>query len=277
MKGKKRRGGLTALSALWATVLWLNLGSFCLAAEENRLPPLIQATTLEGDYRAAVSLELAVTPLQKEEDFDRAFVHVLPSCVRVQAGDHYGSGCIYKMLEEEIVIVTNRHVLAYWGEESYVTFFDGRVLEGKVMGVSEDFDVGFISVSTEELSYEELLSLRNIRLADRKAKQGEKFFAVDVASQWNMPVKRDGEILSPSVFLEAFQAEMIYAQGRAYPGMSGCGIFDGFGTYLGMLTGGTLEGEIAAVPAKSIQQAYQNERRHASQDGLSEKPAQKRV
>lgn len=259
MNGKKRKGVWKAASVLWIIAFWFIEGGVCFAAEPNGLPHLIQATTPESDYQAAVSLELAVTPLLQEKDYDRAFANVLSACVRIQAGDHYASGCIYKMLEKEIVIVTNRHVLEYWNEDSYVTFFDGSVLTGSLIGVSDCSDVGFLSTPTEELPYEALLFLRNIRLADRleEIEQGEGFFAVDIASQWNMPVRKEGEILSPSVFLEEFQEEMIYARGDACPGMSGCGIFDGFGRYWGMLTGGTLDGEIAAVPVKTIRQVYE--------------------
>lgn len=259
MKGKKKKGILEMASVLWMIALWAISGGVCSAAQENRLPPLIQATTPESDYKAMVSLELGVTPLLQEADFDEAFANVLPACVRIQAGNHYASGSIYKMLEKEIVIVSNRHVLEYWNEDGCVTFFDGSVLGGSLIGLSDSSDVGFVRVPAEDLPYESLLFLRNIRLEDQaeEVARGEAFFAIDIASQWNMPVRREGKILSPLIFLEEFQEEMIYAEGRAYPGMSGCGIFDGCGRYLGMLTGGTLEGEIAAVPAKTIGQVYE--------------------
>ena len=59
-------------------------------------------------------------------------------------------------------------------------------------------------------------------------------------------------MIEPLIYLEDFQREMLYGKGEVLPGMSGSGVFDGYGHYLGMLTGGTLQGEIAAVPAKTI-------------------------
>ena len=255
---KKKVCRFLMLSGAWLMVFGLLPLSDCCAAEGENLPHLIMTTTLEDDYKTAVDLELDLTPLLKEKDAGKAFSNVLCSCVSVQVKDHYGSGSIYKMLEKEILIVTNRHVLEYWNEDSYVTFFNGRIAKGTVLGVSDHSDVGFLSVSTEAFSYDELLRFRNIRLPDTgQADEGDGIFAVDLTSEQNAPVRKEGKILSSSVFLEEFQEEMLYAKGDAHPGMSGCGIFDEFGNYLGMLTGGNLQGEIAAVPVGTIRKVYE--------------------
>lgn len=260
MRWKKEICRLLLLLTVVKTVaVWME-GVNVLAAEGEKLPPLIQTTTLEGDYKAAVSLELALTPFAREEDLEQAFENVLCSCVRIQVEGHYGSGSIYKMLENEIIIVTNRHVLQYWNEDSYVTFFNGRASGGTLEGISEEADLGFISVSIDDFTYEELLAFRNIRMCtnreDGEAARDSRIFSIDMASKWNAPVMMEGEILSPRIYLEDFQTEMLYAEGNAVPGMSGGGIFDGHGNYLGMLTGGTLQGELAAVPGEIIVQEY---------------------
>ena len=51
---------------------------------------------------------------------------------------------------------------------------------------------------------------------------------------------------------------MLYAKGETIPGMSGGGVFDAYGNYLGMLTGATLQNELAAVPAETITKEYEN-------------------
>lgn len=231
--------------------------------------PLIQATTLEDDYRGMAGLGLAHTPYLEEEDLQKSFFSVLCACVRLQVKNHYGSGSIYKMTEKEIILVTNRHVLQYWDEDSYVTFFNGRVSEGTVLGLSDKADVGFVSVSVEEFTCEELLLFREIRMMRERGegmggdetiaspRAGSAFFMVDMASEWREPVMRLGQVTEPVVFLEDFQAEMLYGKGDAIPGMSGCGVFDGHGCYLGMLSGGTLQNEIAAVPAQMIYAQYE--------------------
>lgn len=237
--------------------------------EEIRLPALIQTTTLESDYKALTSLGLAFTSLSPQGDPAQAYENILRSCVRIQVEGHYGSGSIYKMLENEIIIVTNRHVLQYWNEDSYVTFFDGAVTGGVLLGVSKEADLGFISIPVADFSYQELLDYRNVRIAvdlfsdqwniaDTKAiSEGSRVFFVDMASDWRTPVKKEGEVTDPLLYLDDFQMEMLYGTGDVVPGMSGCGVFDDFGYYVGMLTGGTLQGEIAAVPVEVIAKEYE--------------------
>lgn len=233
------------------------------------LPTLIQATTLEGDYRAMARLGLAVTSYAEQGDFRQAYENVLCSCVRIQVGEHYGSGSIYRMLEDEIMIVTNRHLLQYWNNDCFVTFFNGAVMEGTLMGVSDETDSGFISIKASAFTYQELLAFKNVRvpvkvLLDSGHKEktesisgGDKIFFVDIASDWRNPVCIEGEVIAPMMFLEDFQMEMLYGKGEAVPGMSGSGVFDRYGNYLGMVTGGTLQGEIAAVPAELIEREWE--------------------
>lgn len=229
------------------------------------LPPLIQATTLEGDYRAMAHLGLAVTSYAEQGDFRQAYENILCSCVRIQVGEHYGSGSIYRMLEDEIMIVTNRHLLQYWSKDCFVTFFNGAVMEGTLMGVSDEADLGFVSIQASAFTYQELLAFRNVRVpvkvlldSDHEEKTenisgGDKIFFVDIASDWRNPVCIEGEVIVPVMFIEDFQTEMLYGKGNAVPGMSGSGVFDRYGNYIGMITGGTLQGEIAAVPVELIE------------------------
>lgn len=236
--------------------------------EAQDMPALIQATTLEGDYKALTSLGMAFTPLAPQKDPGQAYENILCSCVRVQVEGHYGSGSIYKMLENEIIIVTNRHVLQYWNEDSSVTFFNGAVSTGNLAGLSDEADLGFVSIPAGNFTYEELLKYRNVRIPggltdnrqtnrnEEMISEGSGMFFVDMASEWRNPVKVEGEVIHPMQYLEDFQMEMLYGKGNVVPGMSGCGVFDDYGNYVGMLTGGTLQGEIAAVPVRVIEKEY---------------------
>ena len=49
---------------------------------------------------------------------------------------------------------------------------------------------------------------------------------------------------------------MLYGRGFAKEGMSGGGIFDGYGHFIGLLAGGTWQGEIAGVPSGEVERAY---------------------
>ena len=50
---------------------------------------------------------------------------------------------------------------------------------------------------------------------------------------------------------------MLYGHGFARAGMSGGGIFDGYGNLIGMVTGGTLQNEIAGVPLTDLMEVYE--------------------
>ncbi|MDE5907601.1 MAG: serine protease [Lachnospiraceae bacterium] len=268
--GWKDREGKLALGIL-GLVVSLGIGcecgksGLCLAAGAGEMPHLIQATSLEEDYRAAAKLGLLVTRRASGKEAQEAFENVLCSCVRIQVEGYYGSGSIYRMLEDEIVIVTNRHVLQYWNEDSYVTFFNGRTSGGEVLGISKEADLGFIRIPVTGFTFEELFAFRNIRVPKELDEQngtedfsveGREIFMINMASNWNVPVMTEGEVISGLTYLDDFGMEMVYAKGEAVPGMSGGGIFDSYGNYLGMLTGATLQNEIAAVPAQTICEEY---------------------
>ena len=227
-----------------------------------KLPPLIQTTTLEEDYKAITGLGLAFTPLSQEEDLEQAFCNILCSCVRLQANGHYGSGSIYLMEADAIIIVSNRHLLEYWDEDSFVTFPGGIAQDGKVIGLSGKADVGFVRVSIDHFSWEELLALKNVRPRRESPENptvtpGRGLLLVDMASDPDHPAMKRGEVILARTYLDDFGMEMLYGPGEALPGMSGSGVFDGYGNYLGMLTGATMGGEIAAVPAEVIDREYQ--------------------
>ena len=177
---------------------------------------------------------------------------VQTECVRIQAEGHYGSGSILKISDQEAVIVTNRHVLQYWNEDSYVTFFNGASCSGEVLWLSEKADVGYIKGNPQTLSEEEKRDLQAIEIAGESPQKGDYFFMIDMASDvWNKKLY-EGQILEPKIYIEEFGTDMLYGESCFSPGMSGCGIFDMQGRYIGMLTGGTQQNEIAAVPADAI-------------------------
>lgn len=261
---------------------FLRKGSLLLAT--FFLPPLIQVTSLQGDYQALAYLGLLNTPQLVQEDNQLAFENVLCSCVRIQVDGHYGSGSIFRMTEDEIIIATNRHVLQYWNQDSYITFFDGAVASGELIGVADEADVGFVRVPITSFTYDKLLTYRNVRLVplegDEDSEQEENvtsiandsktnvtsiandsktnvtWLSIDLATDIWKPQLYQGVIIDALVKLEDFEVEMLYGRGAAQAGMSGGGVFDGYGNYIGMMTGGTLQDEIAAVPAETVWQEY---------------------
>lgn len=231
------------------------------AVAAAELPPLIQSTTIAEDHLARLSLALTGTVRMTEANIEKAYEKVLSGCVRIQVNGHYGSGSIYRMTEQEVIIASNRHVLQYWDEDSYIIFMNGACAPGRFLGTSDTADVGFVAVSIEDIGYELLWFLHTVREAEperaEKLEEGTPYFAVDMASDWQEPVCYEGTVADAGIWLEAFGMPMLLGKGTAVPGMSGGGVFDAYGNYLGMLTGGSEEGMIAAVPVSEIDAVYE--------------------
>lgn len=169
------------------------------------------------------------------------------SCVRIQAGGHYGSGCIYEITRQTLLVVTNRHVLEYWDEESYVNLYDGTPCRGELFKLSEDADIGFLRIDVSSLEESVKKELESVKITDVTVQKGDAFYMIDMASDVYDKKLYQGQVLEERLYLAEFGMEMLYGESCFVEGMSGCGLFDLQGDYIGMLTGGTAQNEIAAI------------------------------
>lgn len=252
----KNKWKWTIISILVIVLITIVIISYLSGRSGNNNQPLTEQIVVQP-IDGQMSDEAAVKEMDMDEEF--SLESVLGSCVRVQANGHHGSGVIFMMTEEEMIIATNRHVLQYWNEDSYITFSNGAVGNGRAVTLSENADVGFISIYTAFLTEEERKDLRAIEPAEAPPAAGTKIYMIDMASDvWN-PVLYEGEVLENRKYLEDFGTEMLYGESASKPGMSGTGVFDVKGHFLGMLTGGTDANEIAAVPTAVLEEEYKNQ------------------
>ena len=235
--------------------------SLPVCAQEAQPPHLIQTVTEQDIYEGMLSLGYLKTPVLETEDCEKAYANVKDCIVRIQMGNARGSGIIWELSPERIVIVTNKHVLDYWKEEnSFIHFSQGFDVDAKILGVSELFDVGFVSVDCGQLGYKELQGIRcasvDMNAYDR-LKQGDVMFSADSGSMENEPQYFEGTVEDPYRYIADFDAYMLYGYGFAKAGMSGGGTFDGRGFLISMTTGGTFQNETAGVPLPNIIEAYE--------------------
>ncbi len=210
-------------------------------------------------WRGSVKSGFSETKILEKADVEQAYGNVLGSAVRICGGGIYGSGNIYDVTEKDIIIVTVGHVLSGFDEDGYVTFFDGKEVKGRVIGKDIVTDVGFVAVSREFFSEEEILDYHMVkRDADsyKKTKKNNCFFMIDMATDVYHPIYYEGGIVEKDKKLEEFQIPMLYGDGCAVAGMSGCGVFDEFGNYIAMLAGSTEQAEIAAIPFTVIEEEF---------------------
>ncbi len=255
--GNKKRAALPgAMAAVCLLLLWK---PYSAAAAE--LPPhLIQTVSEEDIYDGLLALGYLETAMLDTPDCERAYGNVRDCVVQIRMEHANGSGIIWKLTEDYVVIATNRHVLDYWTEDSgYVHFPQGFDMDAQLVGKSERFDVGFVAVDCGLFTYEELQRLRYAR-ADMEAYEaleaGDEMFLVDAGSARRDERYYVGSVGDKRRYIEDFDADMLYGYCFAEAGMSGGGTFDGRGCLIGMTTGGTARDETASVPLPDLFAAY---------------------
>ncbi len=229
-------------------------------AQTGLAPHLIQTVTDREIYEGALALGLMLTPVLDEEDCAKAYENVKSCVVRIQMGNAHGSGIIWELAPERIIVATNRHVLEYWDDvDSYIHFQQGYDTDAELLGVSEQYDVGFLAVDNRQFTYDELGALRCARKDERvyeELRPGDAMFLVNSASGTEDAHFYEATVGEIRRYIADFDAYMLYGHGFAKTGMSGGGTFDGCGYLIAMTTGGTLRNETAGVPLPQLVEAY---------------------
>lgn len=256
-----KSGRINKISCVIVFFLTCLTQTLLVKAGEPSLPPhLIQSVSEADIYEGMLALKLFYCPVLEEPDLEKACENVRGSVVRIDMGKAYGSGVIFRLTEEGAVIATNRHVLAYWRDESGVIRFpEGYYAGARVLGSSESCDVGFLLVEKEELGLRTVSGLRSVPADEgiyAGLQRGEAIFCLGADREEEETIYQEAVLEDTDTYIETFGGEMLYGSGFAKEGMSGGGIFDGYGHLLGLLAGGTYQNEIAGVPVDQVARAY---------------------
>ncbi len=264
-KEKRRRSCshrlfLAAVSLAIVLLRWES--PMAVVAKEPDLPPhLIQSVTEQDIFEGMLALDMLETDTLEETDCEQAYELVKDCVVRVEMGNAYGSGIVYRITPERIIIVTNAHVLDYWKDESsFVYFTEGYYASATKLGCSARYDVGFLAVDNGYFTYEELETMCYAVVDETiydTLQEGESLFSVGADKELSDLVSYEGTLVDTSRYIEEFDNNMLYARGFAKEGMSGGGTFDGKGHLIGMISGGTGQGETASVPLPDMIEAYE--------------------
>lgn len=232
------------------------------AAETDRMERpyhLIQTVSEQDLYEGLLALGFLECPVLEEENVKLAYVNAGKCVVGIHMEDAYGSGIIFQMTPERIVIASNKHVLDYWEDETgYVQFYQGYIAEGELIGVSGQYDVGFLAIDNEQLGYQTLQSLlyASCSLATyQKLQVQDEIFCV--GGNRDEVIYYSGNVEILQVYIEELEGYMMQADGMAVPGMSGGGTFDAKGSLIGMLTGADGWGKTASIPLPVLLEAYE--------------------
>ena len=140
-----------------------------LQTEEAEPPHLIQTVTEQDIYEGLIWLGALETAVSEEKDCEKAYGNVKGSVVLLHMEDIYGSGVIWDLTPDYVIIASSRHVLEYWEETSgYVRFSQGYFTPGKILYISQEYDVAFLAVDNTEFTYRQLEEMRYVHRSEER-------------------------------------------------------------------------------------------------------------
>lgn len=242
------RGNNRKKNIVLMTVLLLLAGCGC--STQTALPPE------EPGGQAVEEHVISVAPLLIWEDPDNENLAGMlqRECsgmmVQLEAGQYLGSGVIYSTDENTLVIVTASHVLADAGGSVKVTFVDGWVAESDDCLLWERSDLAVVRLATEQIPEERWKEYRLVNVdrdAYDKLQEGDGCIVMGSRSGVGEEAY-EGTVLEPWIYMEDYGHYMIWVKAYGKPGMSGGGLFDQQGHFLGILSGIGEDDEWAVVP-----------------------------
>lgn len=223
-------------------------------------------TLISGIYVKFLSNRIGENQM---EDAGMQIVYQLArrSVVKVVVKDSAASGIVWKIGDEDIVIVSNRHLLMK-DVAAEVTFYNGECTDAEIIGYSQQYDIGFLRVSGENTTAKILRDIYEAVPAEYEMSASDSLGDRPVL-QIGADLNGDKNHFSTGSILgfgyePVFNTTVLKTKCYAKAGMSGGGVFDTSGRLLGMLSGGEVaedssirEAEISySLPVMLIAQEY---------------------
>lgn len=184
--------------------------------------------------------------IEKEKDVFVTEVseNLKKSIVSISMTESVGSGIIWKITEEGLYIIANKHLL-YDGIDPEVMLYNGKELVGKICYLSPAYDIGLVFINKDILSED---ILRDITVARHPSVTEELSGAERIHWTVGEPVLQIGycqkELLqykgevTDTQYMDLFNTKIIVTKCYTRAGMSGGGVFDQEGNLIGMISGG---------------------------------------
>ncbi|MDE5748994.1 MAG: serine protease [Acetatifactor sp.] len=168
--------------------------------------------------------------------------------VRLEGPQCLGSGVVWSVEEEMLVIATAAHV-AEDNSPLTVQFEQGDPLGTRLRYVSDQVDVAFVEVSLQELENQDIswqVARQDRDVCDQLEADQPLWIMGSVEEAADRTY--DGSVTQPWIYLEDFGNYMLLGHAYAIPGVSGGGVFTREGTLVGILCGGNDADQIAVLP-----------------------------
>lgn len=242
------RGDNRKKSAVLITILLLLAGCGCSA--RTVLPPEEEG----GQTVEECVISVASLLTWEDPDSENLAGMLQRECggmlVQLEAGRFLGSGVIFSADENTLLIVTASHVLADADDSVKIIFVDGWVAESDDFLLWEQADLATVRLALDQIPEERLKEYRLVNVdrdAYDKLKEGDG--CIVMGSRSGVAEEAyEGIVLEPWIYMEDYGHYMIWAKAYGKPGMSGGGLFDQKGHFLGILSGMSEDEEWAVVP-----------------------------
>lgn len=174
--------------------------------------------------------------------------------LRVYTVDGYGSGFIYEVKLDKLIIVTAGHVVDNLTDEYVeVVFSSNNKLRGRVISVNKDYDVAFVEV---DINPQDMTKYKDILYTSAyEAINGEKYVIPYLDDEYI--IQTSGlELSNLEEYIYDLNRIAVFGYGNVYEGLSGAPIIDDDGFIYGMIFAANSERVVVGTSMKDIDRIY---------------------
>lgn len=190
--------------------------------------------------------------LKSDQLLMKRYEEVLNTCVTIRCGGYRGEGSIFFIEEEVMYIVSVKHLLKN-DTIAEITTYDGIVLQGEVVYLSQQYDFGFVRIVDID---EELNTCGVVTLPVKNQLTYSHYLVIATINGQGREETLVGTVLDPNKFFPEFNSFLIHHYCLVEPGMSGSGVFNEKGEYQGILVGG-LEQESVSLSYEYVKEEFE--------------------
>ena len=279
-KEKKAKKGMSIPKILVSAVLFGVIAAGCFFGVNKGLSDLFGTKSeiqgVDNSSNNGVALTTVSGSAATVADVSGIVEKVMPSIVAITEkstqtsyfGQTYssegaGSGFIVKQDNDQLLIVTNNHVVAD-ADKISVTFNDNEVADAMVKGTSESNDLAVITVKLSSLKESTKKSIRVASLGNSdQAKVGQMVIAIGNALGYGQSVTTGiVSALDRNLDMEGFDSKLIQTDAAINPGNSGGALLNANGELIGINTAkvnaNAVEGMGYAIPISDATSVIEN-------------------